>query len=79
MPAVGREAILEQVASKQGRYSGSVTRVESAASGDLGFSYGSYALDGPASESGTYLRIWHRGADGLWRLAVDLAQRRPAK
>jgi ketosteroid isomerase-like protein len=79
MPVVGREAILERLASKQGRYTGSATRVASAASGDLGFSYGSYALDGPAPESGTYLRIWHRGADGVWRLAVDLAQRRPAK
>lgn len=79
MPVVGREAILEWVASKQERYAGSVTRVETAASGDLGFSYGAYSLDGPAPESGTYLRIWHRDADQVWRLAVDLAQRRPSK
>jgi ketosteroid isomerase-like protein len=79
MPVVGREAILERVASKEERYAGSLTRVETAASGDLGFSYGSYVLSGPAPESGSYLRIWHRGANGDWYLVVDLAQRRPAK
>lgn len=79
MPVVGREAIVERVASKQERYEGSVTRAETAASGDLGFSYGLYVLHGPVPESGTYLRIWHRGVDLVWRLAVDLAQRRPVK
>lgn len=78
IPLVGRQAILEHVESKQERYTGSLTRVEAAASEDLGYSYGSYVLSGPAPESGSYLRIWHRGANGNWYLALDLAQRRPA-
>lgn len=79
MPVVGPQAILERIDATPGNYTGSPTRVEQAASKDLGFSYGSYELDGPAPKSGTYLRIWHRGADGVWRLAVDLAQPRPAQ
>jgi ketosteroid isomerase-like protein len=79
IPVVGRAAILESVAATPGPFTGSLSRAEAAASGDLGFSYGSYAMAGSAPESGTYLRIWQRGADEAWRLAVDLARRRPAK
>ncbi len=79
IPVVGRAAILAWVAAAPGRFTGTLSRAEAAASDDLGFSYGSYSLDGIAPESGTYLRIWQRGADAVWRLAVDLAQRRPAQ
>lgn len=77
MPVVGRRAILESVATKPERYAGSLTRVESSQSGDLGFSYGTYTLAGTTPESGMYLRIWQRDAAGAWRLSVDLARGRP--
>jgi ketosteroid isomerase-like protein len=48
-----------------------------ARSGDLGYTYGVYALltvagGTRATESGDYLRIWRRDADGEWRIALDL-------
>jgi ketosteroid isomerase-like protein len=79
IPVVGRAAILESVAATPGPFTGGLSRAEAAKSADLGFSYGSYSLGGAAPESGTYLRIWQRSADGVWRLAVDLARPHPAK
>jgi len=47
-----------------------------AASGDLGYTYGSFEIDpiaaGGAKERGFYLRVWTRQAQG-WRLACDVA------
>jgi ketosteroid isomerase-like protein len=77
MPLVGRAAILESVAKTPGPFTGRSSRAEAAESEDLGFSYGSYSLDGTPPESGMYLRIWQRSDDGVWRLAVDLARPRP--
>lgn len=42
---------------------------ESAQSGDLGYTYGTYRLGG--QKPATYLRIWSRQADGAWRVVVD--------
>jgi ketosteroid isomerase-like protein len=44
--------------------------VESARSGDLGYSYGKYQLRG--EKPATYLRIWTRNAEGEWRVAADV-------
>lgn len=45
------------------------------AAGDLGYSYGRYALG--AAERGHYLRVWRRGADGAWRLVLDVTNALP--
>ena len=44
---------------------------ESAASGDFGYSYGSYKF-GSGDKSGTYLRIWTRDAQGRWRVVAEV-------
>lgn len=72
MPLVGRRAILDSLGSAP-TYSGTSLSSETARSQDLGFSYGTYG----GGESGAYLRIWQRRADGAWVLAVDL--RRPER
>jgi ketosteroid isomerase-like protein len=44
---------------------------ESAASGDLGYSYGTYKF-GSVDKPGTYLRIWTRDAQGRWRVVAEV-------
>ncbi len=51
---------------------------EAAASGDLGYTRGTYRLtrrDGGGAQStfeGSYVTVWRRGVDGTWRAAVDI-------
>lgn len=64
-PAIGREAAL----AAAGRYGPVVPESAEARvsrSGDLGYVWG-------AAPEGGYLRIWRRGPDGAWSLALDLA------
>ena len=44
---------------------------ESAASADLGYSYGNYQLR-PSDKSGVYLRIWTRDAQARWRVVAEV-------
>ena len=55
-----------------------VSKSEAAASGDLGYVYGSYVLDikdpkgGPAThDQGKFLEVWKKQADGNWKCIVD--------
>lgn len=48
-----------------------------AASGTLGYVYGSVAQGGRA-DAGNYLRIWRRDPDGPWTLALELVSLPPA-
>ena len=42
-------------------------------SSDLGYTYGTYSGVTPgAPDEGAYVRIWRRGPDGRWRLALDI-------
>lgn len=73
-PAVGREAARAMLAAKPGLLTWQPTKAEVSRSGDLGYSYGSYefkASEGFA-ESGNYLRIWKKQADGKWKVVLDL-------
>ena len=60
----------------------SVRLQEVTSSGDLGYALGTVVIDipgGPGREITTrYATIWRRGADGRWRLAVDISNRDPA-
>lgn len=44
---------------------------ESARSGDLGFTYGRYALVA-GGEAGHYVRVWSRTRAGAWQLALEV-------
>ena len=42
--------------------------------GDLGYTYGTYTLDGTQASHGFFVRVWSRGRDGVWRVALDVVQ-----
>lgn len=76
MPVVGEKNIASWAAS-QPAYALADTRFsESARSGDLGYTWGTYAIGRGATrrEEGFYVRIWVRDRDGQWKLAVDVLQ-----
>lgn len=53
-------------------------RADIAASGDLGWTTGTWVSEGPDPEGGTvrsegrYVTIWRRQADGSWKVVMDL-------
>ncbi|MGH9176083.1 MAG: DUF4440 domain-containing protein [Vicinamibacterales bacterium] len=48
-------------------------KVEVAASGDLGYTWGKHTTTGSAgSTSSYYIRVWSRKADGSWQLVSDI-------
>lgn len=73
-PIVGREAIALWFKSHAAAISARTVRGESSRSGDLGYTYGSYRIEGDTVQNGSYLRVWSRDADGRWWLVVDVAQ-----
>ena len=76
MPVVGNRAALKWLAS-QPPYSTIDSRfAESARSGELGYSWGSYAI-GPAqkpTQKGFYIRVWQRERNGQWNVVLDVLQ-----
>lgn len=84
----GREALLSLWALPAGRtvLSHSATPVELTVDGDHAYDWGYYegrvAQDGEPLDPfrGTYVIVWKRGEDGVWRIAVDMwaGLRRPA-
>ena len=81
-PVNGRDAI---VGDMGGEYTllWDPQRAEVAASGELGWTWGTYVLevpqdDGGASVShGKYLNIWHRADGGDWQVIVDMGNSSP--
>jgi ketosteroid isomerase-like protein len=74
MPAIGPIAIGAWI----GQFSRSMTATtgsaESAQSGDLGYSYGTYDIAGSGGKPGAYVRVWQRDASGKWWLVADVTQ-----
>jgi ketosteroid isomerase-like protein len=72
-PVIGDQAALRWLAT-QPRYSAADSRVaESARSGDLGYTWGSYSI-GPAgkpTEQGFYVRVWQRERNRQWAVVMD--------
>ena len=73
-PIVGPAAIKAWAAINATSMSAKSTTAESAQSGDLGFSYGTYAIAAPAARHGAYVRVWTRDATGAWFVVADVAQ-----
>ena len=71
MPLVGDDAIVTWLRSQPAYTQGEVRYAEAARSGDLGYTWGRYAL--PA-EKGFYVRAWSRAGDGAWKVALDVLQ-----
>jgi ketosteroid isomerase-like protein len=74
MPLVGQEAIVAWLMGQPAYASGESRFAETALSGDLGYTYGSYVMRGDSAGHGFYVRAWTRGRDGLWRVALDVLQ-----
>jgi ketosteroid isomerase-like protein len=55
-------------------------KVETAASGDLGYTWGKYSTKGNGTAtSGYYIRVWTRKGDGSWQLVSDVTTTPPAR
>ena len=82
-PAVGREAIREMVKElvRDGNFALTfeAARVELAGSVDFGYVQGSYTLmvtdpstKKPATDRGTYLRVYRKQMNGAWSVLLDM-------
>jgi ketosteroid isomerase-like protein len=72
LPLEGREAVVAWLATQPGHTSAESLYAETAASSDLGYTFGSH-------ERGHYVRVWVREASGSWRVALDLEAPRPSR
>jgi ketosteroid isomerase-like protein len=73
-PAVGPDAIAAWATANAASMSAASTAAEAAASGDLGYSYGTYTVTTPVSQKGAYVRVWTRDISGAWFVVADVAQ-----
>lgn len=76
LPIVGERNISRWAASQPAYVLADSRFAESARSGDLGYTWGTYAvpLAPGARQEGFYVRVWTRQRDGQWRLALDVLQ-----
>ncbi len=73
-PAIGAGGIAAAFAGREGEKTLTWTpvRAEIAASGDLGYTFGSWSIPGQdRAVHGVYVSIWKRQPDGTWRWVLD--------
>jgi ketosteroid isomerase-like protein len=80
-PVVGREAVSKALKVQTEFINWEPLKADVAASGDLGYAFGSYAVqakgaDAP-SEKGYYARVWKRQRGGPWRVVFNVANPAP--
>jgi ketosteroid isomerase-like protein len=78
VPITGADAIdfLSQLNDSSYTLTWQAKKAVVAASGDLGYTYGIYALQPKAADTliyGTYVTIWKKQADGTWKFVLDSA------
>lgn len=81
-PFIGRQAAQAALQAKAGRMSWQPDKGDVSRSLDLGYSYGSYELksaEGKLEESGYYVHVWKRLADGKWKLVMEVLNPIPKK
>lgn len=74
MPVVGERAVLGWLQGQPAYASGESRFADTSMAADLGYTYGAYALKGDQASRGFYVRVWTRGRDGVWRVALDILQ-----
>ena len=74
VPIVGRDRVVPWLEENAHPVSAKDVAAEAAASGDLGFSYGTFEIPQPKPMTGAYVRLWSRDASGTWWLMADVAQ-----
>jgi ketosteroid isomerase-like protein len=73
-PVVGDRAALKWLASQRSYSAIDARFAESARSGDMGYTWGSYTV-GPAqkpAQKGFYVRVWQRERNGQWNVVMDV-------
>jgi ketosteroid isomerase-like protein len=76
-PVVGREAARKTLKDMTEFVTWETLKTDVAASGDLGYAYGTYAVTPKGSEKpseqGNYARVWKRRRGGPWRVVFNVA------
>jgi tetratricopeptide (TPR) repeat protein len=68
---VGKDALRDWLARQTMTLGGEPIKADVSRSGDLGYAYGSYELDGAQPQKGYFARVWKRDAKGQWRIVMD--------
>lgn len=74
LPIIGTDAIVKWAGQHVTTATATDGAAEAAAAGDVGYTYGTFAITAPTPIAGAYLRIWNRDASGRWWMMVDVAQ-----
>lgn len=74
VPIVGRDRIVAWLEQNAHPVSAKDTAAEAAASGDVGYTFGTFEIPQPKPLTGVYVRVWSRDAAGTWWLMADVAQ-----
>jgi ketosteroid isomerase-like protein len=76
-PVVGRDAVRKTLMTMTEFVKFETLKTDVAASGDLGYAYGTYAVmpkgSEKPSEQGNYARVWRRQGKGPWRVVFNVA------
>jgi ketosteroid isomerase-like protein len=72
MPSIGRASIEAWMKEHAAQMKATTGAAESAQSGDLGYSYGTFEM--PSAKPGAYVRVWQRDASGKWFVVADVTQ-----
>lgn len=78
MPVAGRVALGEWANTQAEKVRGEMLFADVAASGDLGYAWGSYVKAGESPDAGYYARVWKKDARGDWRIVMDTVSPVPA-
>ena len=76
LPVVGERSVMRWLETQRSYAAIDARYAESARSGDLGYTWGAYAVGSrqkPTAE-GFYVRIWVRERNGQWNIAMDILQ-----
>jgi ketosteroid isomerase-like protein len=79
-PIIGKKDMSAALAAKAGTVSWQPAKSEVSSSGDLGYTYGSFEFKGSGAgetESGSYMRVWKKQADGKWKVVLDIFNEQP--
>jgi ketosteroid isomerase-like protein len=79
-PALGKQRALEVVSARSGSLSWRPTVADVSASGDLGYTYGTFEFKshGVLVEHGSYVRVWKK-IGRAWQVVMDVASPDPAQ
>ncbi len=75
-PVVGKDWVAKAIKVQGELITWETLKADVAASGDLGYAYGAYAIQPKGSErpseKGYYARVWRRDRNGAWRIVFNV-------